>query len=89
VNLRDRSSNHLVTHIDHLRESIRVTKQHRPFEIIAFVALPDHLHTVLRFPENDSDYPARWKAIKSCFSRAMKREGIELKKNKKGELNLW
>ena len=89
VNLRDRSANHLITHIHHLRDCIRKVKQQRPFEIIAFVVLPDHLHAVLRLPKNDHDFPGRWKSIKSRFSRALIKEGVVLKKSKKGGVNLW
>jgi len=89
VNLRDRSSGYLVTHVDCLRESVRVAKQQFPFEIVAFVVLPEHLHAIFRLPENDNDYPARWRAIKSHFSRALIRDGVGLKKNLRGEINLW
>ena len=89
VNLRDRSANHLITHIHQLRNCIRSVKQQRPFEIIALVVLPDHLHAVFRLPKNDHDFPGRWKLIKSRFSRALIKEGVVLKKNEKGEINLW
>ena len=89
VNLRDRSANHLITHIHQLRNCIRSVKQQRPFEIIALVVLPDHLHAVFRLPKNDHDFPGRWKLIKSRFSRALIKEGVVLKKSEKGEINLW
>ncbi|CAG0911432.1 unnamed protein product, partial [Cyprideis torosa] len=53
------------------------------------VVLPDHLHIIIRLPEGDNDFPGRWKAIKSDFSRALMRSGVELKKNTKGEIDLW
>ncbi len=89
VNLRDRSANHLITHIHHLQDCIRKVKQQRPLEIIAFVVLPDHLYAVFRLPKNDHDFPGRWKLIKSRFSRALIKEGVVLKKSEKGEINLW
>ena len=89
VNLRDRSANHLITHIHQLRNCIRSVKQQRPFEIIALVVLPDHLHAVFRLPKNDHDFPVHRNLIKSRFSRALIKEGVVLKKSEKGEINLW
>ncbi len=43
----------------------------------------------MKLPDNDANFPARWKAIKSSFSRALMKEGVDLSKNKKGEINLW
>ncbi len=43
----------------------------------------------MKLPDNDANFPARWKAIKSSFSRALMKEGVGLSKNKKGEINLW
>ena len=89
VKLRDRSANHLITHIHHLRDCIRKVKQQRPFEITALVVLPDHLHAVFRLPKNDHDFPVHRNLIKSRFSRALIKEGVVLKKSEKGEINLW
>lgn len=89
VNLKNRKENYLIHYIEQLRESFRVVKQQYPFEIIASVILPDHLHTIWTLPENDANYSARWKAIKSIFTRLVIKEGVLLKKNKKGEYNLW
>ena len=89
VKLRDRSASHLITHIHHLRNCIREVKQQRPFDIIALVVLPDHLHAVFRLPKNDHDFPVHRNLIKSRFSRALIKEGVALKKNGKGEINLW
>ncbi len=46
VNLADRKQDLLIRHIDLLREVIRHVKQHHPFEIIAMVVMPDHLHAI-------------------------------------------
>ena len=73
VTLINRHSNLLIEHVDLLRESIKVTRQHYPFEIIAWVVLPDHLHAVWQLPTDDSDYSGRWRAIKSHFVRALKK----------------
>ena len=90
VNLHDRSSNHLITHINHLRESFSIVQKQCPFEIVASVILPEHLHIIMTLPGDDNDYPARWKAIKSCFTCALIKDNIAgLIKNKRGEYNLW
>ncbi len=31
--------------------------------------LPDHIHAIWKLPEDDADYPLRWKEIKRIFSR--------------------
>ena len=71
VNLRDRRSNLLVTHIAHLREAIRTSRARHPFHIDAGAVLPDHMHCLWTLPEGDTAYPARWQAIKKAFYRAI------------------
>jgi putative transposase len=55
----------------------------------AVVVLPDHLHTVWTLPRDDSDYSSRWRAIKSRFTRAIRKRGVSLIPNAKGEYDLW
>jgi putative transposase len=71
VNLRDRRSNLLVTHIDLLRASVTRIRQLMPFHIDAWVVLPDHKHTVWTLPEDDANFSHRWQAIKMAFSKAI------------------
>lgn len=40
-----------------------------PFELVAIVLLPDHLHTVWTLPPGDIRYPIRWKRLKEEFTR--------------------
>ena len=47
---------------------IREKQQEVPFEIVAIVLLPDHLHTIWTLPRGDTDYSGRWKAIKAEFT---------------------
>ena len=90
VNLQDRSSSYLITYISHLRRAFHTIQKQRPFEIVAAVILPEHLHVVMALPDDDCDYPGRWKAIKSCFTRALVKENpVGLTRNRKGEYNLW
>ncbi|MFN7783558.1 MAG: transposase, partial [Lysobacterales bacterium] len=44
VNLWNREQRLLVDHIDALRLAFRATRRQRPFELLAAVVLPDHLH---------------------------------------------
>lgn len=89
VTLLDRRSDVLVRHIDELRESFRLTKNKKPFKIEGVVILPDHIHAIFTLPENDDDYPGRWKSIKSMFTRRLVKRGLSLKRNEKGEYDLW
>ena len=90
VNLADRQSGLLTMHIELLRETTRSIRQRHPFEILAMVVLPDHLHAIWRLPEGDADYPARWALIKAGFSRALpKIESIRESRVRKRERGIW
>jgi putative transposase len=52
-----------------LRKVVLRVKQSHPFEEVAYCILPDHFHTLWKMPENDCDYPLRWRAIKGIFTR--------------------
>ncbi|STZ75705.1 REP-associated tyrosine transposase [Bergeriella denitrificans] len=47
-----------------LREAVQKVRQNYPFEIQAWVLLPDHLHTIWQMPEADADFSVRWNQIK-------------------------
>ena len=89
VTLRDRTSFLLVDRIDQLREAFRQTKRARPFHIEALVVLPEHLHTVWTLPPDDDDYSGRWRAIKAWFTRSLAESGVSIRRDVKGEYNLW
>ena len=89
VVLHDRRSTVLVDHIDHLRDAFRHVRKQRPFVIEAMVVMPDHLHAIWTLPMCDADYPGRWRAIKSRFTRALVKAGVMLERNAKGEYKLW
>lgn len=42
-----------------------------PFYIDAWVVLPDHMHCLWTLPEGDTDFPGRWRAIKTAFSKSL------------------
>ena len=50
VNLLQRNGNDLLTrHVALLREVVRSVRQRHPFDVHAWVVLPDHLHCVIEF----------------------------------------
>jgi putative transposase len=53
-----------------LHEAIRQTRDRWPFEIDAWVLLPDHLHTMWTLPPGDADYSRRWAFLKKVFTKA-------------------
>lgn len=90
VNLSDRSGTLLVDRIDDLRSAVRVVKQRHPFDIVAWVVLPDHMHVVWTLPTHDGDCAVRWMLIKAAFSRAVpKGEWIRDTRRRKGERGIW
>jgi putative transposase len=58
-----------------LRSAIAQTRAEHPFDLLAIVLLPDHLHTVWRLPPGDADYATRLAAIKARFTRAWRLAG--------------
>jgi putative transposase len=54
-----------------LRQAVRLVQVRAPFYIDAWVVLPDHMHCVWTLPEGDADFPSRWRAIKTAFSRSL------------------
>jgi putative transposase len=77
-----------------LRQAIIKTRKNHPFEIIAWVLLPDHLHCIWQLPEGDNDYSTRWALIKRYTSEALRFSNIGIKfdnssKIKKREAFIW
>ena len=90
VNLLERDKSLLVDHIEVLREAVRWVKVRRPFDIDAWVVLPDHMHAVWTLPEGDAEYSLRWREIKKRFSKAMpKTERLSVVRKAKGERGIW
>lgn len=90
VNLADRKSGLLTDHIAALRHAVRTIRQSHPFDIVAMVVLPDHLHAIWRLPLEDADFPLRWSLIKGVFSRAIpKTEVVRRSREMKRERGIW
>jgi putative transposase len=69
--LQRHNNNLLIEEITTLKACIKKVHRVRPFEIIAWVVLPDHMHCLWRLPEGDTDYATRWRLIKIYFSKAI------------------
>ncbi|WP_440056596.1 REP-associated tyrosine transposase (plasmid) [Pseudoalteromonas sp. T1lg65] len=90
VNLLNRNRALLVEHIDVLRESVSRVKQRQPFDIDAWVVMPDHLHAVLTLPQGDWNYSNRWREIKKRFSKSLpKTEFISNTRQQSGHRGVW
>ncbi len=60
-----------------LRGAFEDTDRERPFEILAIVLLPDHLHALWQLPPSDDDFSTRWRLIKSRFTRSLLEAGYK------------
>jgi len=91
VAVHERGSQHLVQRAALLKACVRAEQRLAPFSILAAVIMPDHLHMVWRLPEGDSDYPNRWRRIKTRFSRALPRLGPLAAAGRagRGERGIW
>ena len=49
--------------VELLRRSFREVKSKRPFDLLAAVILPDHLHCLWCLPEGDADFSTRWQMV--------------------------
>ena len=77
-----------------LREAIEEEKSQHPFDLVAIVLLPDHLHCIWELPEHDADFSKRWGRIKSSFSKRWiniggKEGEISQARNKHRERGIW
>ncbi len=59
-----------------LRQSIADTRSTYPFNIDAWVLLPDHMHCIWTLPRGDVAYSKRWGLIKAGTSRRLNEAGF-------------
>ncbi|HFO2944332.1 TPA: transposase, partial [Escherichia coli] len=76
INLRNRRSQLLTTQYQTLRNAIVKVKRARPFEINAWVVLPEHMHCIWTLPESDDDFSSRWREIKKQFTQTCEMKNI-------------
>jgi len=89
VALADRRAQTLIEYVEVLRKAVRLTKAERPFQIDAWVVLPDHMHAVWTLPENDHDFSRRWSVIKARFTMAVPVENRKASHIRRRERGLW
>ena len=90
INLQDRNSDLLVENIDSLKEAFKQAKAKHPFDILAMVVLPDHLHMIMSLPEGESNFSVRIQSLKASFSRRIpKATSAEPRLRHRGERGIW
>lgn len=62
---------------DALGKAMRECRERWPFQVVATVLLPDHLHAIWSLPRGDAEYPSRWAWIKRSFTIAWLASGGE------------
>jgi REP-associated tyrosine transposase len=83
---------HDQTSIDLINAALLYTTNRYPFEVVASVILPDHMHFIWTMPVDSCDFSTRWRLIKSHFTRAWCKNGSiseSLSRKKKGEQDVW
>lgn len=90
ANLADRSRRLLVERFDDLHAATCGVRHAHPFEIVAWVVMPNHLHAIWALPEGDSDFAMRWMLIKQRFARAVPvDEHVSASRRRRGERGIW
>ncbi len=72
-------------------DAIRYVQKQHPFELLAYVYLPDHLHMIWQLPEEDGDYSTRIRLMKSFVSRKIVSRPVVNNQSRimKGEQEIW
>jgi putative transposase len=79
-----------VREIAALRAAVARTRLLYPFQIDAWVVLPEHMHAVWTLPDGDAGYSLRWTLIKRWFSAAIPTgESRSESHAAKGERGIW
>lgn len=91
LNLQQRRGNDLlVREVDLLRRCVALERSRRPFSVVAWVVLPDHMHWLWRLPSGDTDFATRWRRIRTDFSLAIERHELRSPTRvRRGERGIW
>lgn len=57
--------------------TLRRVQINKPFELIAYCLLPDHLHLLIKLPDDDSNFSLRIREIKRLTTTWIRREPSE------------
>lgn len=60
--------------LDHLLSKIRQVQRNKPFDLLAYCLLPDHVHLLIKLPEETSDFSIRIREIKRLTTLWIKHE---------------
>lgn len=79
---------------DALHQAITSVRLRYPFDIDAWVLLPDHLHCIWTLPQGDADFSTRWMLIKrqvslACRENYRRAHWIGSSKQKHRESTIW
>ena len=77
-----------------LRKAIQKTRINHPFDINAWVLLPDNLHCTWTLPPGDKEISARWSMIKRFVTQGIEAQPQTQKnicgsRKKRGESTIW
>ena len=79
--------------VTQLLQAVETVRSRHPFEMDAYVVLPDHLHALWTLPEGDAKFSTRWRLIKEAFTRAYLKTNAPPERNAsrlaKGEQAVW
>ncbi|MEO0608218.1 MAG: transposase [Pseudomonadota bacterium] len=75
LNLAQRDSTQLTRHAALLADSSRDVEGLYPFQTLAAVILPDHMHAIWTLPDGDADYDRRIDHLQSGFTRRLIEDG--------------
>ena len=80
----------MIERIGVLRQVVARVRALTPFYIDAWVVLPEHMHCLWTLPEGDGNFPKRWRAIKTAFSRSVTPgEALSPSRRARGERGIW
>ena len=76
------------------KQSIKHIQQQYPFEILAWVQMPDHLHCIWQLPRDDANFSMRWSQIKRLTTQAcpqyhLAQDTLSASKIKRNEKGIW
>jgi putative transposase len=73
--------------------AVEKVRARHPFEVDAYVVLPDHLHALWTLPVGDANFSTRWRLIKEGFTRGYLKTHEHLQRSEsrrtKGEQGIW
>lgn len=80
--------------VQRLRDAVRLVQRESPFQFLAAVVLPDHMHFLWTLPLGDADYSRRIGRIKVLFTqsdseRGRQRSALSASRLKHRESDVW